>query len=342
MIQRIHGKPIDIVQFKKPVLSDIGSHLDKIRSIVDYLAKNEKSIAQSSCYICASTLRKPLVKIHGFEYETCEDCGHVYTTRRYTDEAIRRFYETNTYWAEVTYANKSTCHYRRDNVARPKVEFAERYYAGSRGTWLDVGSGIGDIVSVALENGWRATGLELSETSVAFAKEIFNIDLRRQTMEEYRDQHPELASTVDVVSLIGVLEHVVDPMGLLRMANQMLKLGGVVMIQVPNARSVATMAQEAFPQNVFRHMSPIEHIMVFTESSLNRAIKNGGFEPLAYWYHGLDFYELLTNLVLTNPRVQGSRLYTALMENLNELQQVIDDQELSDRIIVCARKAHEV
>jgi SAM-dependent methyltransferase len=225
-------------------------------------------------------------------------------------------------------------------VARPKVEFAERYYAGSRGIWLDVGSGIGDMVSVAQENGWKATGLELSETSVAFAKEIFNVDLLRQTMEEYRDQHPELIGTVDVVSLIGVLEHVVDPVGLLRQANQMLKPGGMVMIQVPNARSMATMVQETFPQNVFRHMSPIEHIMVFTESSLNRAMANGGFEPLAYWYHGLDFYELLTNLVLVNPRVQESRLYTALLENLNELQQVIDDQELSDRIIVCARKAN--
>jgi len=338
MIERIHGKSIDIAQFKKPVLSDIGGHLDKIRSIVDYLAKNEKSIAHSSCYICASTQRNPLVEIHGFQYVTCEGCGHVYTSRRYTDEAIRRFYETNTYWAEVTYANKSTCYYRRDNVARPKVEFAERCYAGLRGTWLDVGSGIGDMVSVALENGWKATGLELSETSVAFAKDIFNVDLLRQTMEEYRDQHPKLAGTVDVVSLIGVLEHVVDPVGLLRQANEMLKPGGIVMIQVPNARSMATMVQEAFPENVFRHMSPIEHIMIFTESSLNRAMANGGFEPLAYWYHGLDFYELLTNLVLTNQRVQGARLYTTLMENLNNFQQVIDDQELSDRIIVCARK----
>ncbi len=39
MTERIHGKQIDIAQFKKPVLSDIGGHLDKIRTIVDYLAK---------------------------------------------------------------------------------------------------------------------------------------------------------------------------------------------------------------------------------------------------------------------------------------------------------------
>ena len=57
-----------------------------------------------------------------------------------------------------------------------------------------------------------------------------------------------------------------------------------------------------------------------------------------HWFHGLDFYELLTNLVLANPRVQGSRLYGAMMDNLNELQRVMDEREQSDRIIVCARK----
>lgn len=338
MADRIHGKSIDIAQFKKPVLSDIGGHLEKIRSIVDYLAQNEQSIEQSCCYICKGTARKSLAEIHGFTYAACADCGHVYTTRRYTDEAIRRFYETNAYWAEVTYANKATCHYRRDNVALPKVQFAERYCAETKGNWLDVGSGIGDMVSVALQRGWQATGLELSETSVAFAKETFGVDLQRETMEEHVARSPELVGTFSIVSLIGVLEHVVDPMGLLGQANRMLKPGGIVMIQVPNAGSLATMVQESFPENVFRHMSPIEHIMVFTESSLNRALDQGGFEPLAYWYHGLDFYELLTNLVLANPKVQGSRLYGALMENLNALQQVIDDQELSDRIIVVARK----
>lgn len=338
MVERIYGKPIDIAQFKKPVLADIGGHLEKIRSIVDYLAAHEDSIEQPQCYVCKGSRREPLAEIHGFAYVTCSDCGHVFTTRRYTDEAIRRFYESNKYWAEVTYANKATCHYRRDNVALPKVQFAERYCVRQTGRWLDIGSGIGDMVSVAMERGWQATGLELSETSVAFAKEAFGVSLVRETVEEYSAHNPDLAGQFDVVSMIGVLEHVVDPLGLLLQAGKLLRPAGLVMIQVPNARSLATMVQEAFPQNVFRHMSPIEHIMVFTESSLNRALEYTEFEPLAYWFHGLDFYELLTNLVLANPRVQGSRLYGAMMDNLNELQRVMDEHEQSDRIIVCARK----
>lgn len=338
MVNRIHGKSIDVAKFKGPVLSDIRGHLEKIRNIVDYLAENENSIEQKFCYICGGATREPLTKIHDFIYVTCSDCGHVYTTRRYSDDGIRRFYENNAYWAKVTYANKETCHYRREHVALPKVEFAERYMADKGGFWLDVGSGIGDMVSVAKERGFQAVGLELSETSVAFAKEVFGIDLVRRTMDEYLSDNPSIIESAAMVSMVGVLEHVVDPVALLRDANRALHSNGMVLIQVPNARSLASMVQESFPENVFRHMSPIEHIMLFTESSLNKALKLTGFEPVAYWYHGLDIYELMTNLVLANTRVQDSRLYHTLLSAMNELQQVIDDREQSDRIICIARK----
>jgi len=164
-MERLYGKPIDIAKFKRPVLDDIQGHLKKISSIVDYLAANETPIPQNTCYICGSSKAEDLVVIHGFQYVTCLSCSHIYTNNRYSDEAIRRFYEKNVYWAEVTYANRETCFYRRDNVALPKVEYAEKYVgAGQDRLWVDIGSGIGDLVSVAGERGWKILGLELSET----------------------------------------------------------------------------------------------------------------------------------------------------------------------------------
>ena len=341
MVDRIHGKPIDISKFKKPVLDDIGSHLAKICNIVDYLANNEVSIEQAQCYVCGTESREPLIIIHGFQYVTCSACEHVYTSRRYSDDSIRRFYESNAYWAEVTYANKETCYYRRDNVALPKVEFVERYLGEKFGTWIDVGSGIGDMVSVAQTKGYRAVGLELSTTSVDFARQVFGLQLVRSTIGEYLADHPEVIGTASVVSMIGVLEHVVSPISLLNDAQRTLRAGGVAMIQVPNAKSLASMVQACFPENVFRHMSPIEHIMLFTESSLTTALKLTGFEPVAYWYHGLDIYELMTNLVMANSRVQDSMLFKTLLESMNDIQQVIDNREQSDRIICIAKKRRD-
>ncbi len=334
----VHGKPIDIAKLKSPVLSGLKDHLDRMTSIADYLVAHESAVPQSTCYICDSFEAVPFAEIHGFSYVQCAACTHVYTSTRYPEAAIERFYKENTYWSQVTYANKETCFYRRENVDRPKADFVEQYVEGGPGTWVDVGAGSGGLVSILCEKGWDATGLELSETSVAFARATFGVELLAQTLSAYAAEHTALAGSVDVVSFIGLIEHVVDPMAHLANAHALLKTGGLLVVQVPNAGSLASMIQTVFPENVFRHMSPIEHVMLFTRNSLETALAKSGFEIDALWFHGLDVYELLNNLILCNQRIQGSHLKSVFMEHMNELQMVFDRAELSDRIVCVARK----
>lgn len=337
-MDRIYGKEIDILQLKKPVISDLKLHLKKIKKIVTYLSDNEQPISQNFCYICGECKVNEIVTIHGFSYVECAYCGHVYLTQRYSEEAIHRFYSNNRYYSEVTYANTDTCFYRLNNVTTPKVEFAEKYLNLTQGTWLDVGSGVGDIIAVLRKKGWSAYGLELSDFSVEFAKNVFQIQLFQKTLCEFFYENDDFVEFFDVVSFIGLLEHVVDPIAHLNLAYSSLKKEGYIFIQVPNADSLASMIQTVFPENVFRHMSPIEHIMVFTENSLLEALKRTGFKPLVLWYHGLDIYELLNNLVMINEQIMGSKFYNQFIENLNELQLVFDKKGKSDRIICIAQK----
>lgn len=335
MIKR-HGKRLDISTFKQPVLADLTSHVAAVASMAAYLAEHESALAQTRCYICGSERSHPMATIHGFTYVECDGCSHVYTSKRYSEDAIARFYEQNDYYARITYANKETCFYRREEVARPKFLFAEPF-AEPRGAWLDVGSGIGDLVSVAAERGWTATGLELSDTSVAFAREVFGVDLVHQTLERYAAADPARACTFRAVSFLGVLEHGVDPLRELRTARTLLEPGGIVLIQVPNARSASSLIQAAFPEHVFRHMSPVSHVMLFTERSLHEALRLTGFEPVAMWYLGLDAYELVNTLTAVNPRVQGSPLQRLFLDRFNELQLAFDAIEMSDGLICVAR-----
>jgi 2-polyprenyl-3-methyl-5-hydroxy-6-metoxy-1,4-benzoquinol methylase len=222
-------------------------------------------------------------------------------------------------------------------VAKPKVEYAERYAKGV-GKWVDVGSGIGDLVSVLIEKGWDAIGLEISETSVAFAEEVFGISLLSQPFEAYCKENYAHSSTYDVVSFMGVLEHIINPMEFLNLASNLLRPYGIVMIQGPNADSISSLVQTTFPEHVFRHMSPVEHIMLFTEKSLLTALELTKFKPLAIWFHGLDIYELLCNLIFLNNNVQNSELLNVFLKNINELQMVFDKQGQSDLMICIAEK----
>jgi 2-polyprenyl-3-methyl-5-hydroxy-6-metoxy-1,4-benzoquinol methylase len=332
----LHGKEIDIRSLKKPVLSDLVGHLAEIQNIVNSLKENETEIRQDKCYICGNQARRKRLEAYGFTYFECNECSLYYTGTRFSDAAIERFYENNEYWSKITYGSEETYRYRRDFVAKPKVEFVERYKEIGSGSWLDVGAGIGDLISVVQEKGGCGVGLELSRASVEFGKKMFGVSLIRQTLERFVKNAEE--KSFDVISFIGLLEHVTDPISYLNIAHSLLKQDGCVLIQVPNAESVATQVQGVFPENIFRHMSPIEHIMVFTRRSLFTALKLTGFEPIALWYHGLDIYELLNSLTLVNERMSGSPLEETFIEHNNELQQVIDDLELSDRLICLARK----
>jgi len=337
-VERYYGKEIDMLRLKQPVFNDIREHLRKRQELVKYLVDNEQQIDNNRCYLCGSQAYKEMVQIQGFTYVQCDQCTHVFTTRRYSDESLTRFYQKNQYYSQITYANKETCFYRRDNVARPKVEFVEKFTNGVCGNWLDVGSGVGDIVSVAKEKGWNATGLEISESSVQFAKEMFDIALLQQPFENYCEQNRHLANSIDVISFIGLLEHVVNPIDYLKKAWQMLKMSGLVVMQLPNANSLSSMAQSVFPEHVFRHMSPVEHIMIFTENSLNWALEKTGFEPIAMWYFGMDIYELFNHLLLLDSRVHDTELFKTLYKNMNELQYVLDRQQLSDLLFCVAKK----
>jgi 2-polyprenyl-3-methyl-5-hydroxy-6-metoxy-1,4-benzoquinol methylase len=337
-VARRYGKTLDVARLKQPVLANLTAHADEIAAMAEYLAQHEEKEPQPVCYICGSATSTAMARIHGFEYVRCGDCDHVYTTARYSQQAIQRFYERNEYYSRITYANRDTCEYRREHVARPKVAFTEEYSGRASGSWLDVGSGVGDVVSVLVEHGWRATGLELSSTSAAFARETFGVDLLPCTLADYDDAHRAQRGTLDVISFLGILEHVTDPIDLLTRAARMLEPRGHLLIQVPNANSISSRIQTVFPEHVFRHMSPVSHIMLFTEHSLTRALALTGFEPVAFWFLGLDVYELLNTLVLTNSRVEGSALQSALLAHMDGLQAVFDRAELGDGIICVAKR----
>ena len=106
--------------------------------------------------------------------------------------------------------------------------------SASARTFLDVGCGEGWALDYFQRQGWDVLGLDFS----SFSLEQFHPGLRgRLRAGDLYDGLQELITEgrqFDELWLDNVLEHVIDPAGLLRRCRALTRPGGVLMVDVPN------------------------------------------------------------------------------------------------------------
>jgi SAM-dependent methyltransferase len=109
-------------------------------------------------------------------------------------------------------------------------QMQRRGLIGARGKLLDVGCGNGAMLQ-SFSNlcpGWH---LEASELSDRFRERVLSIP----RVQAFHSTTPEeIDGRFDMVSLLHVLEHIPDPVAVLRSLHDRLAPGGVVLVQVPN------------------------------------------------------------------------------------------------------------
>lgn len=148
---------------------------------------------------------------------------------------------------------------------RALVRRARRLHPGAR-TLLDVGAGTGLLVDEARRAGLAAVGVEPSVRLAAHACAA-GIPVTTGTLP-----HPALdARRFDVVMLVDVLEHVADPVALLRRCAERLAPGGIVVVVTPD---VASTAARALGRRWWHYR--IAHVGYFTRATLARAAGRAG------------------------------------------------------------------
>ena len=105
---------------------------------------------------------------------------------------------------------------------------------GSAGSMLDIGCGCGESLRAAQLAGWNAVGVEPSKEFVDTGRREFGVSIQHGFVEDAG--LPD--ESFDLVMLSGVLEHVYNPLELLREARRLVKAEGLVYIDVPNERSL--------------------------------------------------------------------------------------------------------
>lgn len=138
---------------------------------------------------------------------------------------------------------------------------------------LDVGAGTGEFLLYMQDEGYEVVGIEPSARISERARSK-GIEMHCTTIEEYEEGS---RNSFDVVTLFHVLEHVPNPIEVIKVAHSLLKPGGIIVVKVPNEfNPLQTSACESVGLDEWWIVPPI-HINYFDYDSLRALVRGAGF-----------------------------------------------------------------
>lgn len=138
---------------------------------------------------------------------------------------------------------------------------------------LDIGCNIGIFVELFQKQGWDSVGIDTDQEAIMVGKKTFYVDLRCTTIEKGGFHQDEF----DVIVLSHTLEHIPGPVQLLKYAKKILKKGGLLVVVVPNIKSLPAMFQE-FRGKQWYGYNPRQHIWHFTPNTLGTLLQKNDFK----------------------------------------------------------------
>jgi SAM-dependent methyltransferase len=287
------------------------------------------------CGICGGGSAKRRFSVRGFPILRCRSCGTSYVSPRLIQSKLAELYSQKNYYESD---NSLVCGYMnyladRENILatfRRRLDWLRGRSGGSgSGRLLDIGCAAGFSVEAALERGWDAYGIEPS----AYAAEAARQRLGNRVVRGTVDDIPFPRGHFRAVLLWDVIEHVPNPLGVLRRANELSEPGGLLSIITPDCGSPVARLMGKF---WMEYAKPTEHIFFFNRRTLTDALERAGFKAIAVStagkHVGLDF--LLERLRAYFP-ILGKRNTAGRKETPARRSFYLDP---GDKMMILARK----
>lgn len=232
-------------------------------------------LSEVVCGLCGNGESKLQFEESPYRVVRCSSCGLTYVTPRRNAEKLREMYLVD-YWKSTSAKDFGYANYLKDEplylrTYRRRFKAIRRYFP-SPGRVLDVGCAAGYFLSVAKENGWRCTGVEVSGEMTRFARDRYQLDVRQGVL----DEHAFDPASFDLITFWDVIEHIPDPRAALAQAHRLLAPGGRLVIETQNVDSRFA----RFMGRRWHHYKHAEHIYHFNPATVRRLLHSTGFEIL--------------------------------------------------------------
>ncbi len=250
-------------------------------------------LEETECPICIHPPVPKLIfrKKEGVSILKCPNCGVLYASPRFDPPSIDKIYENEAFCDMSRYDNWSYNEWiqmggRGQNVSKLKTELIKRFLPiGS--SVLDVGCGVGEFVCVALNNGLKAEGIDISNMLISTGRSKLNVPIYQTDIQNYKPSH-----NYDAIMIWDVLEHLVNPVEILNACNSLLNDNGYLFAQVPNYKGISNRLKSfinriGFIKKNYGHFGFPYHLYSFDRKSLSFLYKQAGFTAIHYesWSH---------------------------------------------------------
>ena len=208
--------------------------------------------------------------IYDRRFDRCANCGHYAAVH---DIDLNKLYEGA--YVDATYGGRGIAGaYERVMALPPErsdnVQRVDRIvdYTGAQGTVLDIGSGLGVFPARMKEAGWQCTALDPDPRACEHLRARVGVETVCADFFEV-----DGLGRFDLVTLNKVLEHVEDPVAMLRRAGNHVADRGFVYVEVPDGERAAAAPEGGKLREEFF----IEHLHAFSMESLHLMAEQAGF-----------------------------------------------------------------
>ncbi|MDY6917459.1 MAG: class I SAM-dependent methyltransferase [Chloroflexota bacterium] len=253
----------------------------------------------------------------------CTQCGFLYTQPMpfWRAEHLQQIYG-------AAYFPKMTRWWERTKTRanpRRRLNTVEGLTGSGPVRFLEVGCGLGYGIEDAMRRGWTVNGQDVSRFFAGEVQSRLGVDVFVGPLAEAG--YP--SSSFDVVYVDSVLEHLPQPMEMLREVRRILKPGGVAYLTVTNEDALIARFRASLGRLTRSKRSPAlspldypVHLVGFTPFTLRLACEGAGFEvasmlllagPNEWRKYGLsDAGKLLSHLTCYPVYVAGEWLGKAI------------------------------
>lgn len=202
-----------------------------------------------TCPVCGNDDYHYLIRFgyhQRFQYVRCNTCSTIYTNPRfhYDDNFIKLTYGENFHIYQKlkkkynTANNKELDVFIQDNLNSNVIKFRyqilEKYV--KPGKYLDVGCALGGYLLYGNKNGWTTYGTEICEPMYRFCRDKLHLQVYNKQLEDIKFK----SSMFDAISLYHVIEHLPNPVVIMRELHRILKPNGIALIETPNCDALET------------------------------------------------------------------------------------------------------